>query len=272
VPLRYLTVLKVSHLRRVVHNRGLICRKFQWRPASVSVRKPIDRGGKPVRIASALITHHEIPEFVNSTRELVEKPSGERKESDKVQGPEAFPLIIVTDTNSITLPLDNSIPEICRTSHSPTSVCSAEQFYLGGSGIVKRRRGTKSDNSIDLEQGKPTEYYAPKSTSGENESEGDGQSQTDSAPGTGNLDDTGSVESDERTSIQTHQASIPPFSQSQIPGLPVADAVVDSGLFHTLPETKYLRSVFVAQVGFVILTLLVLGNLIYTYVPLQFLV
>jgi hypothetical protein len=37
-------------------------------------------------------------------------------------------------------------------------------------------------------------------------SEGDGQSQTDRAPGTGNLDDTGSVESDEQTSI-----SVPNF-------------------------------------------------------------
>jgi len=41
--------------------------------------------------------------------------------------------------------------------------------------------------------------------------------------------------------------------------------VNERDLFHAFKETKWFRSIIFAQVGFVIMTLLVLGNLIYAY-------
>jgi len=41
--------------------------------------------------------------------------------------------------------------------------------------------------------------------------------------------------------------------------------VDERDLFHAFKETKWFRSIIFAQVGFVIMTLLVLGNLIYAY-------
>jgi hypothetical protein len=87
-------------------------------------------------------------------------------------------------------------------------------------------------------------------------SEDDDQSGAESVSEQGN-GDNGS----ERASILTNHVSIPSSSHSR---QPIADAEVDALLFHAFPERKYFRSVILAQLGFVIMTVLVLGNLIYT--------
>jgi hypothetical protein len=175
---------------------------------------------------------------------------------------ENVPPVIVIDTNFVASLSDDAVPEVCTSSHSPTSVTASDQWHLAGTSVVKRRRSAKTNNSIDLERGKMPEF-APKPTS-EGNADGD--------QGTGNLDARDSDHGSERESVISHPASLnPSFSHSQLLGLPATDTANDIGLFHAFSEGKYFRSVLIAQVGFVIMTLLVLGNLVYTYLLLRIL-
>jgi hypothetical protein len=174
--------------------------------------------------------------------------------------------MIVIDTNEI-VPLPISPISDVRTSpHSPTSFCFPEQLDLPQN-TVKRRRSTRSQNSIDI--GKIAEI-ATKSTLAENRVE-DGQGQRDSTLESRSIEANRSDASDGRASISSSHASVTSFSQAHILRSQIADTGLgDGALFRAFPERKYLRSVVLAQFGFLIMTLLVLGNLIYTYAPYDF--
>ena len=216
------------------------------------------------RVGSFGLPHSASPSSLsmNSTGGRV----GESTHTNEHEHLPNHPPMIVIDTNEI-VPLPISPISDVRTSpHSPTSFCFPEQLDLPQN-TVKRRRSTRSQNSIDI--GKIAEI-ATKSTLAENRVE-DGQGQRDSTLESRSIEANRSDASDGRASISSSHASVTSFSQAHILRSQIADTGLgDGALFRAFPERKYLRSVVLAQFGFLIMTLLVLGNLIYTYAPYDF--
>ena len=131
------------------------------------------------------------------------------------------------------------------------------------------RRAIKSADYIDLERGTISEIERKPSLR-EKKSEID-HHQADSAPETSNLDASGSHRSGEPVSIPSGRPSAHiSSSEGRRPGQPgtVTSQQGEDNRFHAFPERTWFQSAVVAQISFVIMTLMVLGNLTYTYIPL----
>ena len=79
----------------------------------------------------------------------------------------------------------------------------------------------------------------------------------------------GSVRSEDRISIlsrrhQNHsRESLGPQEPNETRS--ASSSQGSDGMFRAFPESKWLRSVVIAKIGFIIMTMMVLGNLIYSY-------
>lgn len=111
---------------------------------------------------------------------------------------------------------------------------------------VRRRSGSRRLDSVDLEIGGPNEASRPASDHYV-ESQGHVAS---------SISLNGSVDADEAITVLNEPGS----NHSSSHGLSSPDEVV----FRAFPERRWFKSVIFAQVGFVLMTLMVLGNLIYT--------
>jgi hypothetical protein len=143
--------------------------------------------------------------------------------------------VIVIDTNFVA-PDSDSVPEVCTSSHSPTSVTASDRWHLAGTSVLKKRCSTRTNASIDLEHGKMLDF-APETASGKDVN--------GSVHVSGSFHGAGTADND--SDYGSERASFPapliPFcSQSQLLGFPVTDAAKEDGLFHAFPDAKYFRS------------------------------
>jgi hypothetical protein len=215
---------------------------------------------------------HATTRSENSIQEHSGQPSGEWKEDEQCQERKDDLPKIVIDTISSTS-INQSSHDLHSSEIQSTSSCITtpleppNQLHQTGSNLVKRRRGTIREDSIDLERG-PVSDIEPKSAAGQIKREEDDQSKVDSCED--NPDASDSNRDDERASILSRHVSAHSSFEGRVLDQLRTDAgrQDDEGLFHAFPERKWFRSVIFAQVGFVIMTFMVLGNLIYTYVPL----
>lgn len=132
-------------------------------------------------------------------------------------------------------------------------------------GLFQRPSARKNSvNSIDLERGSAIgndrSSASPRNTIRES---GDSSPRSSDAKGLVFV-----VESSNQINRQSDPVSLPSFSEPGKSGQPLTtepDLPVDEDLFHAFSETRWFRSVPFAMVGFSVMTLMVLGNLVYTY-------
>ena len=127
-------------------------------------------------------------------------------------------------------------------------------------------------DSINLERS-PVTGTERSSTPGQDIERGeDYSSRTHHEDGSTSITLRNTDQNEDRILTQRRHATVPSsLTEHQESGrMPAeADSHVVENLFHAFPETRLFRSVTFATVGFLIMTLMVLGNLIYTYRPLM---
>lgn len=79
----------------------------------------------------------------------------------------------------------------------------------------------------------------------------------------------GSLRSRGQISVNQESSNSSRSVERQNPDQQRAASIADDARFHAFPESKWFRSVVFAKFGFIITTLMVLGNLMYTYVPVR---
>ena len=136
-----------------------------------------------------------------------------------------------------------------------------------GGNVLQRRSGrSKSINSADLERGSMTGNNRNSTLPQDAEKYQDSSSQT-------SLDEEAVISVVETSQRAEDPNTMPCSNVSLHSSLPRRDESISEPelqvpeLFHAFPEAKWFRSTIFAVAGFCTMTMIVLGNLIYTYIP-----